>query len=318
MMTAVDRTSATRISAAAKIVGYLQLGKARIYHHAYGWLLALLLLRLVGLVNRHTAAALVLLLVMVLTSQWSGGAADDLGGFRDGSDARNYAGRPARTVAKKPLLTGVLTEAQAVRFAVLCWMAGVASGLLAVNSLGWTSPLVAVLLLLVAQICAVQYSVGLKLSYRPLGLELTIFYVIGCIALMPYWVIAGRLSAKILITSALLGIWFLMVVCYGNASDRQGDSEVSRHTLAVMLPPKAFKVILGLLFAASVTLLTLLFTTAGLHPLLAVTVIPVIVVHAVQLYHGAGRSDWRKARFIGLISLDLGCLGLALAFALSG
>jgi 1,4-dihydroxy-2-naphthoate polyprenyltransferase len=317
-MTTIDRASAPPISASARVLAYLRLGKARIYHHAYGWLLALLLLRLGGLVNRHTAVALVLMLVMVLTSQWAGGASDDLGGFRDGSDARNYAGRPARTVAKKPLLTGALTQVQAIRFGVVCWIVGVASGLLAAYSLGWTTPLAAILLLLLAQICAVQYSVGLKLSYRPLGLELTIFYVIGCIALMPYWFVAGRLNAEILLTSALFGLWFLMVVCYGNASDRRGDSEVSRHTLAVLLPPGAFRAVLGLLFAGSVTLLALLFTATSLNPLLGLAALPVTVLHAVQLYYGAGRADWRKARFLGLMSLDLGCLGLALAFVLAG
>lgn len=317
-MTTVDRTTTPQVSADTRVLAYLRLGKARIYHHAYGWLLALLLLRLGGLVNRHTAVALVLMLVMVLTSQWAGGASDDLGGFRDGSDARNYAGRPARTVAKKPLLTGALTQAQAVRFGVICWIIGVASGLLAAYSLGWTTPPVAIALLLVAQVCAVQYSVGLKLSYRPLGLELTIFYVIGCIALMPYWFIAGRLNAEILLTSALFGLWFLMVVCYGNASDRQGDSEVSRRTLAVMLPPGGFRVVLSLLFGSSVALLALLFTVTSLNPLLGFAVLPVIVLHAVQLYYGAGRADWRKARFLGLMSLDLGCLGLALAFFLAG
>jgi 1,4-dihydroxy-2-naphthoate octaprenyltransferase len=316
-MTAVDTPQVARVPASARITAYLRLGKARIYHHAYGWLLALLLLRLAGLVNRHTAMALVLLLVMVLTVQWSGGAADDLGGFRDGSDARNYAGRPARTVAKKPLLTGALTERQAVRFAIVCWITGVGCGLLAEVSLGWTSPLTPIILMLLAQISAVQYSVGVKLSYRPLGLELAIFYMLACIALMPYWLIAGRVNALILYTAALFALWFVMVVCYGNASDRRGDAEVARYTLAVLLPPAAYKVILVLLFATSVSLLSLLFATTRLHPLLGLAVVPVVALHAAQLYYGAFRGDWRRARFLGLMSLDLGCLGLALAFLLT-
>lgn len=316
-MTVTSASGATTIPIAAKVMGFLRLGKARIYHHAYGWLLALLLLRLDGLVSRETAAALALTLVMVLTIQWSGGSFDDLGGFRDGSDARNYAGRPPRTVAKKPLLTGVLSESEAVAFGLVCWIVGVSAGLLAVYSLGWRTPLVVVLLMLAAQIASAQYSVGLKLSYRPLGLELTIFYVIASIALMPYWVIAGRLNAEILYTSALVGLWFLMVVFYGNASDKQGDAAVSRRTLAVLLPLTWFKVALALLLAGSVTLLTLLFTTTRIDPILALAVVPVTALHAAQLYYGAGRNDWRRARFLGLMSLDLGCLGLALAFLLT-
>jgi 1,4-dihydroxy-2-naphthoate polyprenyltransferase len=316
-MTAASASDMDKVPIGVKVVGYLQLGKVRIYHHAYPWLLALLLLRLDGFVRRDTATALALTLVMVLATQWSGGAADDLGGFRDGSDARNDEGRPAVTVAKKPLLTGVLSETEAVRFGVVLWLFAVAAGLAAVFSLDGKAPLAPWVVLLVAQIASVQYSIGLKLSYRPCGLEATIFYVIGCIGLVPYWLIAGSINAEILITSALAGLWFLMIVFYGNASDRQGDSEVARRTLAVILPPRMFKVVLCLLFACSITLLTLLFTTTRFSPVLAPTVVPVVVLHAVQLYYGAGKENWRKARFLGLCSVDLGCLGLALAFVLT-
>ncbi len=301
----------------ARVAGYLRLGKARIYHHTYGWLLALLLLRIDGLVNATTVTALVLTFVMVQAIQWSGGAFDDLGGFRDGSDAANYAGRPARTRAKKPLLIGVLNERQAMVFGVSCWVVGVAAGLLAVASLGGRAPLIAVLLLIGAQIASAQYSVGLKLSYRPVGLELTIFYVISAIALYPYWLIAGRLDPEILLLSALFGLWFLMVVSYGNASDRAGDAAVARRTLAVLLPPGWFTLVLVSLFVASITLLTLLFTTTRLNPLLGLAGVPVVVLHAVQLYYGAVRRDWRRARFLGLCSLDVGCLGLVVALALA-
>lgn len=316
-MTATSAPSVARIPIGTKIVGFLQLGKTRIYHHAYGWLLAVLLLRLEGLVTTETAAALALLLVMVETGQWAGGAWDDIGGYRDGSDARNYAGRPQRTVAKKPLLTGVLTESEAVVFGVVCWIVSVATMLLAVYLLDGRSPLVAVVLALVMQIAMVQYSSGLKLSYRPLGLELAIFFITGSIALMPYWLVAGSVNAEALIASALFGLWFLMVVNYGNASDREGDRSVSRHTLAVLLPPERFKFVLILLVCAEVTLLTLLFTTTRIHPALALAMVPVVALHVVQLYHGIRGKDWRKARFLGLLSLDAGCLGLALALLLS-
>lgn len=313
-MTATSVSSPSRAS--AKAMAYLRLGKARIYHHAYGWLLAVLLLNLDGRIGPSTVPAVVLTLISVLTTQWSGGAADDIGGFRDGSDARNYAGRPARTVIKKPLLTGALTEPEAVRFAVVMWVVAVASGVGAVSSLGWRAPVAAIVVMLVAQVCSVQYSTGLKLSYRPLGLEVTIFFVIGCITLLPYWMVAGSLSPEILLAAALVGVWFLLIVFYGNASDRVGDGEVSRKTLAVLLPSGPFKATLVLLFAISVTLLTVLFTATRFAPILGLVAVPVVALHAVQLYYGVVRTDWRKARFIGLSSVDLGCLGLALAFAI--
>lgn len=294
-----------------KVTGFLRLGKARIYQHAYSWLLAVLLLRFDGLANGTVAIPLLLLLLMVVLCQWSGGAADDLGGFRDGSDARNYAGRPLRTLAKKPLLVGQLSQSEALMFGVVCWLASLAAGLAAAAVMEQPVPWAASLVLIATQTAAVQYSIGLKLSYQPLGLELTIFAVLGCLTLTPYWLIAGELNQEIILVSALFGLWFLMVVCYGNASDRQGDAEVSRRTLAVMLPPAWYKVVLCLLFVGSVTLIVSMFTRTRIHGVMMATMIPVIVTHGLQLYYGVRREDWRKARFLGLVSLDLGCLGLA-------
>ncbi|MEU7530720.1 prenyltransferase [Saccharothrix sp. NPDC042600] len=312
----MTRTGAVPAPVRAKAVGFLRLGKARIYHHEYSWLLAVLLLRLDGHLGGRIAPVLLLLLAVVLL-QWSGGAADDLGGFRDGSDARNYAGRPPRTRAKKPLVTGVLSESEAVVFGVVCWVGSVVAGLLAVVLVDGPVPWAAVALLLVTQVAAVQYSTGLKTSYRPLGLELSIFGILGGLALTPYWIVAGGVTAEALLVSALFGLWFLMVVCHGNASDRRGDAAVSRRTLAVLLPPRGYDVVLCLLPVAGLALLTALFTTTRIDTALAVAVVPVVVVQAVQLHAGVRRRDWRRARFLGLVALDLGCLGLAAAIALS-
>lgn len=316
-MTTIEQRSTARMGPGTKIASYLRLGKARIYHHAHGWVLASLLLWLDGLVNAGTAVAMGLMLVMLLASQWSAGASDDIGGWRDGCDAQNYAGRPDSTVIKKPLVTGALTERQAVRFAVTSWLVGVLAGLAAAYAMDWKTPVAAIVLLLFAQICAVQYSTGIKLSYRPLGLEFVIIYTIGCTALMPYWFIAGSLTPEILITSALMGVWFLLVVSYGNASDREGDAAVSRKTLAVLLPPRWFKVALHLFFAGSLALLSLMFTVTRFDPALSPLVLPAVALHSAQLYYGAYRQELRKARFVGLLSLDAGFVGLAIIFLLS-
>ncbi|QFZ20669.1 UbiA family prenyltransferase [Saccharothrix syringae] len=295
----------------SRIATYLRLGKARIYHHVYGWVLAALLLVRDGPVSARQLLALALLLVMVLATQWSAAAADDIGGHRDGSDARNYAGRPPLTVVKKPLVTGALTEREAVRFAVWTWIVGVAAGIAAAVLV--SAPPLAVAVLLVAQVVAVQYSLGLKLSYRPLGLEGTILFTIACTALAPYWIAAGRVEPEILLMSLLVGLWFLLVVSYGNASDRAGDAEVGRRTMAVTLPPTAFAAVLHLFCLASAGTLALLFTTTRFSPVLAFTAVPVVVLHVFQLYYGVYRRELRKARFMGLLTVDLGCLGLVAA-----
>ncbi len=312
-MTAVQSAVTPSVTPRPKAVDYLRLGKARIYHYVYGWALGLLLLRADGLIGGGAMAALLFMLVGMLAIQWSTAAADDVCGFRDGSDARNYAGRPPVTVVRKPLVTGALTLREALRFAVVTWIVGMLAILSAAGALGWRVPSAALAVSFITPMLAVQYSCGIKLSYRPLGLESTILFTGAYTVFMPYWFVAGTVSREACLVSALVGLWLLLVVSYGNASDRAGDSAVSRRTLAVLLPPSLFNVLLHMLVVVNAVLLLLLFTTTRLSPGLVVLCAPVVVLQLVQLYHGVYRRQLRTARFMVLISIDLGFLGLATA-----
>lgn len=297
-----------------KAVSYLRLGKARMYHYIYGWALGVLLLRADGLVSGgRTALALVLMLVGTLAIQWSASAADDVSGFLNGSDVRNYAGRPPVTRVRKPLLTGALTVSEAVRFAVVTWVAGMLAIALSAGFLEWRVPVPALVVALGVPVLAVQYSCGVKLSYRPLGLESTIFFTGAYTVVAPYWFVAGKVSREALLVGALVGLWLLLVVSYGNASDRAGDAAVLRRTLAVILPTPWFSVVVHLLVAAHAVLLVLLFTATRLSPDLLVIGAPVVALQLAQLYYGVHRDELRKARFLVLISIDLGFAGLATA-----
>ncbi|MFC9033673.1 UbiA family prenyltransferase [Streptomyces arboris] len=312
-MTAVQSVLAGSVKERPKLVSYLRLGKARVYHYLYGWALGVLLLWSDGLLYAGALLALTCMLAGTLAIQWSASAADDVCGFLDGSDARNYAGRPLVTVVRKPLLTGALAPPQAIRFAVLMWIAGMLMVALAFGVLGWRPPVSAVVVAFAVPVLAVQYSCGIKLSYRLLGLESTIFLTGAFTVLMPYWVVAGTVSYETFLVGALFGLWLLLVVSYGNASDRLGDAGVSRRTLAVVLPPRWFAGVLHMLVALNAVLLALLFTTPRLSPSLVVFSAPVVLLHGLQLYLGIYRRELRKARFLTLISIDLGFLGLACA-----
>ncbi|MGP2440726.1 UbiA family prenyltransferase [Streptomyces sp. JW3] len=295
-----------------KAVSYLRLAKARIYHYVYGWALGLALLHTDGIAVTTKAVPLTLLLVGILAFQWSTSAADDVCGFLDGSDARNYAGRPAITRVRKPLLTGALTLPEATRFAVIAWCAGLAAILLAAASLGWHVPLPALAVAVLTPALAVQYSCGVKLSYRPLGLESTVLFTGGYTVFVPYWFVTATLSPATLLVSALVGLWLLLVVAYGNASDRDGDRAVARRTLAVILPPAWFAAMLHLLVITNALLLVLL-STALRHPDLILLAAPVTVLQLAQLYYGVYRRELRKARFLVLVSIDIGSVALATA-----
>jgi 1,4-dihydroxy-2-naphthoate polyprenyltransferase len=71
------------------------------------------------------------------------------------------------------------------------------------------------------------------------------------------------------------------------------------------------------LMGISLVLLILMFTVTRFDSALFLLVLPVIGMHVAQLYYGAYRHELRKARFMGLLSLDAGFIGLAVAFLLS-
>ncbi|MEU8678801.1 UbiA family prenyltransferase [Streptomyces sp. NPDC048560] len=312
-MTFTRTPVAAPIAAGPKALSYLRLGKARVYHYVYGWALGLLLLLMDGLLTSGTLLPLALLLAGTLAIQWSTSAADDVCGFLDGSDARNYEGRPPVTTVRKPLLTGALTLSEALRFAIGAWIVGMAAIALSAGVLDRHVPTPAWVIALGVPVLAVQYSCGVKLSYRPLGLESTIFLTGAFTVVMPYWFVAGTVSPETLLVGALVGLWLLLVVAYGNASDREGDAAVHRRTLAVLLPPTWYAAVLHLLVALNVLLFLALFTTTRLSTVFLVAGAPVVLLHLVQLYYGVYRDELRKARFLVLISIDLGFLGLAAA-----
>lgn len=301
----------------AKFVAYLLLGKARIYQHSYALLLTLLLVHADNMWRPDLLPVLILTFVALQAFQYVTGAADDLGGFRDGCDAINYADRPALTRAKKPLLTGALTERDAVRFIALCAAVGVAALAAAMWIGGIPSP-AALLALIILAALVPQYSLGLKLSYRPFGLETAVFLSTAALVLLPYWFATGRVTVAATVTSALFGTWFLMVVCYGNASDINGDRRVARRTLAVLLPMPAYKLVLAVLYLLSLALLLSVFFAGTFVKADTLWVMaPLIGLHTAQLYFAVVRDEWRRSRFLGILALDVGALGLIAAALLS-
>lgn len=307
---------ATSIRARPGIVSYLRLGKARMYHYIYGWALGLLLLRSEGFLSdasREDLLALACVLVGTLAVQWSAAAADDVTGYLNGSDEHNYRGRPRVTRVRKPLITGELSLPQAVGFALVTGTVGVLAIPVGAGILGWRVPALAIAVAFAVQVLGVQYSCGIKLSYRPLGLESAILVTGAWTVIMPYWVVAGTVSREALLVGALFGLWLLLVVSYGNASDRSGDAVVGRKTLAVILPPLWFAVALHMLVAVHAVLLAVLFGATRLRPGTLVFAAPVVVLHLIQLWYGVYGRRLRTARFLVLLSIDLGSVGLAAA-----
>lgn len=308
-MTSPDRVRHGRRRASRVLVGFFWLSKISVYQHYYGLVLAWLMIPAAAVHRPGVTAAMLLFLLSQVGVVTCTCAADDLTGYRNGSDAANYTpGDLGRDYRSKPLLSGALTERDAVMFRTISGTVALGAGLGAFTVLGWHVP-VASVLIFIGTLVTTQYSAGLRISYVPAGAEAMLGLATAAGMLYPYLAVARQWSAEAVIVSFLLGLWLVMVSTYSNVKDAAGDAAVGRRTLATMGPAVYqsamivfYVVYVGLTFALA------LATSWPWWTLL--TMLPVTAMRTVQLYEGPLRHHWLLARKIGFLSYDVGFLGL--------
>ncbi|MCC3766761.1 UbiA family prenyltransferase [Streptomyces sp. UNOC14_S4] len=235
-------------------------------------------------------------------------AFDDLTGVRDGSDARNYTteSEALRDLSRKPLLSGALTVQEAHRFA---WAMALWGALL------WTAtaafaphrPLWGCVLLLYVALTSVQYSYGLKLSYRG-GQELLLVSSASLVIVLPYALITGATTGLIVLEAVLFGLWSVLVSLYSNMNDIEGDRLAGRRNLATMTRPAAYRGVITVLTVAE-PVAVVVAVAVGAVPwwFLAVT-LPLFALRTVQLRTGVVRRKALAARVLGIKCQRLGVL----------
>lgn len=300
-----------------KLVAYARLGKIAVYQHAYLLLLVALLLHRESVDVPRVPLALVLILVTMFAIKFASCAADDIMGYRDGSDAKNYLSGGHLPVQNKPLLTGALDESEATRFATGSAIVAVFAALGAVFAVGGHVPWQVVVGYLVTFAVVVQYSWGVRFSYRPGGAEFVMFIANAAEVVLPYWLIAQYVGTDALLVAALAGTQMLLVTCYANFGDRQGDAESGKRTLAVAIPPREYKGLLIVLGVAGIVLAIMPFVFGTLRPVMVICMVPLIAMRVVQMYKGVVQGDSLSATRIGFRAIDVGSIGLALAILLS-
>ncbi|WP_152990619.1 UbiA family prenyltransferase, partial [Sphaerimonospora mesophila] len=246
---------------------------------------------------------------------------DDITGHRDGSDAANYGADAARRrLARKPLVAGTLTETQALRFAWAATGLGAALWTLVVAAAphrpGWAIALAAVCF-----VASVQYSWGLKISYRGFQEIFLIGLGVGWV-LVPYGLLTGEVSAPVLVQAVLFGFGPMLFGLYSNTNDAAGDRAAGRITVAALVSARgnavfivAVTVVAGLLIVAAPVM-------GAAHWWFPIALAPVLVLRAAHLSIGSVRGDILRARRIAIrahrvtVALLIGA-NLA-AFALHG
>ncbi len=293
--------------------GLLRLSKLFVYQHYFGWALAWLALTPAAL-HRHGATASMCLFLLgsmgIVTCACS---ADDIAGFRNGSDAVNYrASERRRNIQAKPLLSGAIAEREAVAFAACAAVVAAAAGMAAFWALSWQAPLAAYVIYVAGAVFSVQYSAGLRFSYHRGGAETLLCLATASGLLAPYLAVERHVSAPAVIQALLLGLWLVMVSSYSNVNDAEGDAAVGRRTLAVTTGPGTFKAMMVVFFLASAGLVCGLALGTRWPWWTLLTMLPATALHATQLYVGPVRGQWLRARKRGLRAYDLGFLGIGI------
>ncbi|MDI2027038.1 UbiA family prenyltransferase [Saccharopolyspora sp. TS4A08] len=270
---------------------YLRLGKFDVYDYYLGILV-------VASAAPTEPGTLLLFLLGAVAVIVAGVAFDDITGFRDGSDLVNYGSDDRlRKKLRKPLVAGTLTEAEALRFAwgaagigALLWGAAI---LTAPHGPMWT-----VVLLAVVFAAALQYSYGLKLSYR--GFQEAFLVVLGAtLVLAPYGLITGQFSGFVLVQAVLFGMGPLMFGVYSNTNDVDGDRAVARPTVAALTSRRGNARFIAALSVGEF-LLGALASLTGVAPWwFALLLLPATALRARQYHLGFAVGDIMRARKLG-------------------
>lgn len=307
----------TRNTFGEKAGAYFRLGKLRVYHHLYAWLLAVLLLAHESVNRSGMAVALGLILLGMFAMKAAGCAADDVVGFRDGSDAANYAAGGHLPRSNKPLLSGRVSEREAIAFSIVAGLIALGSGAALLLPLGGDVPIPFLIGYALVVAVAVQYSWLFRFSYRPGGLEFSFLLVYVGEVLGTYWLIARDLSADAVLIGLLMGACMLLVALYANFDDRVGDLASGRRTLAAVTSPAIYRGLIAVVSVLSLALLVAPFVIGSLNPALMVCVLPAIVLRLIQIRAGLFENKMQRAVVLGFRNTDAVGLGLALALVLS-
>lgn len=292
------------------VAALAQLGKVRLAEIWLGPLLAWSALIGEGRGTPRAAAVCLLFVFVICFTMLASHSLDDITGFRDGSDQRNYAPERHRS-QHKPLVEGRVTQKQALVFASTSVVvaASVAVGVyLLAGPRHW-----AVLAGgLAVSVLGAQYSYGINFSYRiPGGGELLTGLCLAGSVVVPYLAARGRLEAKPVVEGLLFGSWLVQVLACSNTTDAADDRVVGRRTVAALTSTRANLVFLTGLFTASWAAAVIAVLVGVLSPWALVGLLPASALQGYVLRNGL-RGVWRNRRNYGFLAVRYAIVGLAI------
>ena len=280
------------------LAAYARLAKLDIYDYYLGLPLVWALLAPAVRWDAATFALLALVLVAEVVVVAAMVGFDDITGFRDGSDAANYGSDAARRrLHRKPLVAGTLTEPQALRFAWAATAIGTALWA-AVVAAAPHRPVWAAVLAAVCVAASVQYSWGLKISYRGFQEIFLIGLGIGW-TLVPYALLTGAAPGFVIVQAVAFGAGPMLFGLYSNTTDADGDRAAGRVTVATLVSARTHRAFVAAMTGALVLLIAG-SAAAGLAPWwFPAVLLPVVAMRLAHLVIGF-RGDILRARRIAI------------------
>lgn len=293
-----DQTIGRQGPPSATLAAYARLGKLDIYDYYLGLPLVWTLLA----PSARWEAGTLGLLLLVLLAEGAVVAAmvgfDDITGYRDGSDAANYGSDAARRrLARKPLVAGTLSEAQALRFAWTATAVGTALWA-AVVAVAPHRPPWAVALAAVCVFASVQYSWGLKISYRGFQEIFLIGLGVGWV-LAPYGLLTGEVTGAAAVQAVVFGAGPMLFGLYSNTNDVDGDRAAGRITVATVMPAGVHAAFVAVMTVAQVLLIVGAVVTGVLSWWFVAVLLPVLGLRAAHVVIGLA-GDILRARRIAI------------------
>ncbi|MFE9243525.1 UbiA family prenyltransferase [Nocardiopsis sp. NPDC006938] len=299
MTAPVAAPEATPRTGRATLAAYARLAKLDIVDYYIGLPLVFVMsLPLLGW-RTDTLGLLLLVLVAEVAVVAAMVAFDDVTGYRDGSDAANYGSDAARRrLARKPLVAGTLTESQALAFGRAATVASVALWALVI-ALAPHRPTWAIVGAALCLVASVQYSWGLKISYRGFQELFLVGLGVGWV-LVPYGLLTGQIDGFVVVQALVFGGGPMLFGLYSNTNDADGDRAAGRITVAAQVSPRTNTVFIVVLTLAETLLVTGSYL-AGISPWwFPVALLPVALMRAAQLYVGFVRGDILRARRLAI------------------
>ncbi|WP_020667184.1 prenyltransferase [Amycolatopsis nigrescens] len=289
------------------VTALAQLGKLKLYQIWIGPVLAGSLLAGHGMLDVRSAVLCLLFLVTVAFTMCASHAFDDITGFSDGSDIRNYAPERKRSQVK-PLVRGTLTVGTAKVFAYSS-VALASVCVLVFWAVAGFEPWWVLAGGLVVAIFGAQYSAGINFSYRIFGggEALTGITLAGSVWL-PYGAATGSVSAAALVEGLLFGLWLVQVLICSNTVDAEDDRRVNRHTVAARTSKRGNLVFVVGTFVTSWALAVAATVAGVLGPWTPLGLLPAWLLQFYVLRNGL-RGQWRNRRNYGFLALQFAVLG---------